>query len=247
MPITTGPILVSAALNQAFALGPITNLDPNSQTLTLCFDHPVTITDAAGIFRTTPELSKTGVVLNKATHGRFVIVTRTSGQFLEMYPGIAKVWLAAGDIRWSAWTGNNNQMAQKVETTNDGPALIAAYYNDKGTVGDATDDEVWLTFSEPINPASLDSPDTQYVLGWGCRGLRRRAPRRRLQPLSASYTNTLVVSNPGAGPARRRRLDHRRPRPGRPAVRLPEPQRRPARGLRHARRRDHPRGLLRPR
>jgi hypothetical protein len=200
VPVTSGPILLEAVLDNAWDSGTLAELAPNDQTLVLTFDHPVAVVDATNIFRTTPELSAAGVTLLKATQGRYVTVTRTAGNLRMMYPGVSKVWLTENDIRWSAWVAGTGQnlMAQKVETDNGGPVLIASYYNDKDT-GDPADDEVWLTFTEPIEPASLDAPVNQYDLsgGWGAGSFGNDATQR-LQPQSADYANCIVVQNPSS-------------------------------------------------
>jgi len=200
VPVTSGPILLEAVLDNGWDVTNIVDLAPNDQSLRLTFDHPVTVVDATNIFRTTPELSAAGVTLLKATQGRYVTVTRTAGNLRMMYPGISKVWLTENDIRWSAWAAGTGQnlMAQKVETDNSGPVLMAAYYNDKGT-GDAADDEVWLTFTEPIEPGSLGAPVNQYELfGTWATNFGNDATQR-LQPQSADYANVIVVQNPSLG------------------------------------------------
>ena len=198
VPIHTGPVIVDAIFDQHFNSDDVESpYVDDSVSVTVIFDHPVTLVSPVNnAFKSTPEFAG-GVLLSNSASGDTVTVTRNASgdSLLWTYPGISKMWLDAGDIYWNdGGSGITNSRAQKVMLQNGGPSLMAAYYNDMGT-GTLDDDQIWLVYDQPIPPSSLGEPEDQYDIGWASGGFSTDASQQR-QPSGADYANVLVITDP---------------------------------------------------
>jgi len=202
--VGTGPVIVHVEFDQNFdSYGLEDPYFDNSPFFTVTFDHDIAAVGALNtIFKTTPEFSSPQILLTNAiVDGRKIEVRRnaTGDSLLWAHPGVAKMWLAGTRVRWT--TDANNSLpnfAQKVVVDNQGPEIMAAYYNPHGTPGDQSDDEVFLVFDQPVNPESVlqEEAETQYWIGWDYTMRFTDAATQTRAPSGAAYANVLVISSP---------------------------------------------------
>ena len=202
--IGTGPVVVDVAFNQDYESlvveDPYADNDPD---FTVIFDHPIAAVGAVNtIFKTTPELSAAGILLTNVITDREIAVDRnaTGDSLLWMHPGVAKLWLEPARVRWTVDTNGDvdNSGRQKVVVENQGPGLMAAYYNEHGTAGDQSDDEVFLVYDQPVWPdgVMLEDAESQYTIGWDVSNVFSAAAVQDRMPSGAAYANVLVIGSP---------------------------------------------------
>jgi len=193
VPIVQGPVIVQVEFDQGYNSAAVESpyVDDN-HAITVTFDHDVQIVGmAATLFATTPELA--GVTLDNTVAGATITCVRTGGsQVRWTHPGIAKIWLDVNRVRW-ADAAVNNSAAQKVVIENQGPALMAAYYNDKGTAAQ-DDDVVWLVYNQPVPQESLAEPELQYLIGWDPLNRFAVQAGQTRMPGGAAFSHVLQIS-----------------------------------------------------
>lgn len=156
--VATGPVIVSVEV-----LG-YEDQDPTNDSVLITFDEDVQFASGGSVantFTNTPEFS--GVTLDATwendptNNGTFVTITQDGASTVDlkqMLPGVAKLWVQSGRFRWVD-ENVTNSVSRQLETVNEGPHVVAAYYDDNGTGGDVTDDQLWVVMSDPVDAASI--------------------------------------------------------------------------------------------
>ncbi|MBU2692995.1 MAG: hypothetical protein KJ970_18915 [Candidatus Eisenbacteria bacterium] len=150
-----GPVMIDVELQAAL------NSNPDDDLFRVTFDHDILASTCEGDdFEDTAELSDmdgaTEIDVNFNVDDRTADIDRAIGatnHFRMCRPGVTELNLAASSVRWDS-DNINNSVAQRWVTTNQGPILRAAYYNDHDDV-DTGNDELWITLDEPMDPNSF--------------------------------------------------------------------------------------------
>ena len=184
--VATGPVILSVEV-----LG-YENQDPTDDAVLVTFDADVQFASGGSVantFTNTPEFA--GVTLeatwenDPTNNGTFVTLTQDGASTVDlrqMLPGVSKLWVQSGRFRWVD-ENVTNSVSRQLETMNEGPHLVAAYY-------DANADVIWAVMSCPVDPASIVGTLTDHFDTGGVSGDVSPA-------FPGSFSSVLLLTNLG--------------------------------------------------
>ncbi|MBD3161014.1 MAG: hypothetical protein GF346_02540, partial [Candidatus Eisenbacteria bacterium] len=133
--------------------------DLTTQRVTITWNAAASVvSDADAAFGETPEFNGADLDLGDDDTDTWTIDQDAGSaiDFLDLKPGISKLHIELGSVRYAAGSPNNIQTDRDLRLVmgNEGPILVAAYYNNFGN-GDVEDDVLWAVFDQPVDPASF--------------------------------------------------------------------------------------------
>ncbi|MCK4303461.1 MAG: hypothetical protein KAY24_04420, partial [Candidatus Eisenbacteria sp.] len=230
VPIVTGPVAVQVILN-TWLEGNASN-DQIQVVFDADIDAGIPAGNATGAkFLRTPELEAIGaswstaltldVARNGADNNVLDIDIAAAGSVAEirqLWPGIAKLWMGDDAVEWNGTSVGN--VAQKVMFDNLGDHYFSGGANGwneggpilLGATWIEADDQMWLIFSEPVDPTSLaqhgglGEVEAQYELGTGVTGwaLNAMNPSQFIDATQGlawpgEFTNVVIITDPTNG------------------------------------------------
>ncbi len=187
--------------------------DPTNDVLTVTFDEEVEFASGGNVnnsFTLTPEFG--GVTLeatwenDPTDDGTFVAITQdgaSANDLFQMKPGVTKLWVQDGRFEWTA-VATENSLSYQLPIENEGPHVVAAYYNDNGTDLNLADDSVWVIMSDPVDPVSITGGVTDHFAVGGTFGpsvgdVNLAFPGSQTSALLITNTDVAAAPADGAG------------------------------------------------